>query len=344
MNANELLSLFNAMEHEEQTAFLSLLASHETGKNLSDPTDATPPSSDHRKICPHCGHPAKANGTTRSGRQRFYCGNCRKSFSETTGTILQHTLKPQSTWEKFVGCMMECRTLRDSASVCGISVVTAFRWCHKVLDSMQSIMEGVSMDGVIECDETFFRLSFKGDHRKSSGFTMPRAPHRRGNDNHVRGISSEQVCVSTAVTKGGLSIGKMATTGAFKEEAVPLIYGGKICSGSTVCTDSHKAYSHLEETLHVKHIKVDPDKHMKGKYGIQCINSYHSRLKGMIARFHGVATKYLNNYIVWNNFVNHAKQLPANAKRKTLLEHIAKCLCSTRNQSIPKRNPVPTVV
>ena len=44
MNANELLSLFNTMEHEEQTAFLTLLASsQETGKVLSNPTDATPP-------------------------------------------------------------------------------------------------------------------------------------------------------------------------------------------------------------------------------------------------------------------------------------------------------------
>ena len=135
--------------------------------------------------------------------------------------------------------------------------------------------------------------------------------------------SQEQVCVLTAVTKGGLLIVKIANTGPFKEEAVSLIYGGKISSDSTVCTDSHKAYGHLAESLHVKHVKVDPDKHIKGKYGIQCINSYHSRLKGMIARFHVAATKYLNNYIVWNNFVNHAK-LPKSEKKRFLLEHTAK--------------------
>ncbi len=240
--------------------------------------------------------------------------------------------------------LFPCRHDAGAVRVCGISVATAFNWRHKVLDSMQEIMESVRMeDGVIECDETFFRLSFKGDHRKSRDFSMPREVHRRGNDNHVRGISQEQVCVSTAVTKGGLSIGKIANTGPFKEEAVSLIYGGKISSDSTVCTDSHKVYGHLAESLHVKHVKVEPDKHMKGKYGIQCINSYHSRLKGMIARFHGVATKYLNNYIVWNNFVNHAK-LPKCEKKRILLEHIAKSLCQTRGYSLSKRKPVPTVI
>lgn len=345
MNANDLLSLFNSMAEEEQIAFLERVAAQEAVKASTQPSasagDTEP--SNVRRACPRCGQPAKANGTTRSGRQRYYCRNCGKSFSDTTGTILQHTLKDSAIWSRFIDCVMECRTIRDSAHVCGISVATAFNWRHKVLDSMQEIMESVRMDGVIECDETFFRLSFKGDHKKSRDFTMPREVHRRGNDNHVRGISQEQVCVSTAVTKGGLSIGRIANTGPFKEEAVSLIYGGKISSGSTVCTDSHKAYGHLAESLHVKHVKVDPDKHMKGKYGIQCINSYHSRLKGMIARFHGVATKYLNNYIVWNNFVNHAK-LPKCEKKRILLEHIAKSLCQTRGYSLSKREPVPTVI
>ena len=156
-------------------------------------------------------------------------------------------------------------------------------------------------------------------------------------------MSHEKVYVSTAVTKGGLSIGRIANTGPFREEPVPLIYGGKISSDSIVCTDSHKAYGHLAESLHVKHVKVDSGKRMKGKYGIQCINSYHSRLKGMIDRFHGVATKYLNNYIVWNNFVNHAK-LPKSEKKRILLEHIAKSLWQTRGYSFSKKKHVPMVI
>ena len=45
-----------------------------------------------------------------------------------------------------------------------------------------------------------------------------------------------------------------------------------------------------------------------GIYHIQHINSYHSILKNWIRRFHGVATKYLNNYLIWHNFVNYAKE------------------------------------
>jgi hypothetical protein len=34
-------------------------------------------------------------------------------------------------------------------------------------------------------------------------------------------------------------------------------------------------------------------------FHIQNANVYHSRLKGWMARFHGVATKYLPNYLGW---------------------------------------------
>ena len=34
-------------------------------------------------------------------------------------------------------------------------------------------------------------------------------------------------------------------------------------------------------------------------FHIQNVNDYHSRLKGWMGRFHGVATKYLPNYLGW---------------------------------------------
>ncbi len=38
---------------------------------------------------------------------------------------------------------------------------------------------------------------------------------------------------------------------------------------------------------------------LAGVYRIQNVNAYDSRLKNWMMRFHGVATKYLNNYLGW---------------------------------------------
>ncbi|MCZ8064208.1 MAG: IS1595 family transposase, partial [Silanimonas sp.] len=37
----------------------------------------------------------------------------------------------------------------------------------------------------------------------------------------------------------------------------------------------------------------------RGAWHVQNVNAHHSRLKGWIARFHGVATSYLPNYLGW---------------------------------------------
>ena len=49
-------------------------------------------------------------------------------------------------------------------------------------------------------------------------------------------------------------------------------------------------------------------KNGKRKDGIQRINAYHSSLKSFIDRFHGVSTKHLEHYIIWNNLIANNKR------------------------------------
>jgi hypothetical protein len=41
----------------------------------------------------------------------------------------------------------------------------------------------------------------------------------------------------------------------------------------------------------------------KAAFHIQNVNAYHSRLKVWIVRFHGIATKYLVNYLGWRRML-----------------------------------------
>ena len=75
-------------------------------------------------------------------------------------------------------------------------------------------------------------------------------------------------------------------------------------------------------------------------YGIQRINAYHSRLKEFIRRFHGVSTKHLDHYIIWND-------LMANSRRKTeemlrlLLGQVLNNRMRVFNRAISVRPPLP---
>jgi len=44
-------------------------------------------------------------------------------------------------------------------------------------------------------------------------------------------------------------------------------------------------------------VQIKGGKTVKGIFHIQHVNNYHSQLKDFLKPFHGVSTKYLNNYL-----------------------------------------------
>ena len=101
-------------------------------------------------------------GYDRKGRQRYLCRDCGKTFVATSNSIVASTKKDITVWEKFIDCMLNGFPLRKTASTCGIHRNTAFYWRHKVLDALQTMASKVELEGIIEADEAFFDVSYKG--------------------------------------------------------------------------------------------------------------------------------------------------------------------------------------
>ena len=116
------------------------------------------------RICPLCGgiHVIR-NGHRKDGTQRYACKDCCKSFVIATNSIVSSTRKGLPVWEKFIDCMMHGLSIRKTAIACGIHRNTAFLWWHKCLDALQNMADDVTLDGIIEADETFFAISYKGN-------------------------------------------------------------------------------------------------------------------------------------------------------------------------------------
>ena len=196
----------------------------------------------------------------------------------------------------------------------------------------------VELDGVVEADETFMPISYKGHHKD---FDFPRLAKHRGEPATRRGLSKEQVCVSCGVNLNGLSVSKISNLGKPKLQDIERVLDGKITKDSILVTDSFRAYLKLANDMGLSYIRLPRKSHKVGTFNIQTINSYHSRLKAMlIYNFKGVSTKYLNNYLVYHNFVNFAKD-SKNEKEQILLNHIISTECLSRSIDIANRPTIP---
>lgn len=94
---------------------------------------------------------------------------------------------------------------------------------------------------------------------------------------------------------------KTLGVGRIKTEQLDKAIGHKLSSQNVLCTDSWRAFRvyAADNRMSIYQFKSDGKVRTKGLYHIQNVNNYHSRLKGWIQRFNGVATKYLDNYLAW---------------------------------------------
>ena len=295
--------------------------------------------------CIYCeGMHVVKNGKRKDGVQRFLCRDCHRSFIASTDSITSRTRKSISVWATYLKCMLDQKTLKQSSAECDIFISTAFTWRHKILDTLSELTEKAYLTGVVEADETFFNVSFKGNHNRSRDFSMPRKAHKRGNDVHANGLSSAKVCVPCAVNDAGISYAKTGKLGKISLDCIKEIFEKKIAPHAVLCTDKERTYLKLAELNELNLIQMDTDCRTISKdgrnYGIQRINAYHSRLKLFICRFHGVSTKHLGNYIVWNDLLsgNHRN------KEAFFGQLLGQLLCAriTRyGQDIPRRPSLP---
>ena len=327
--------LFSTLSDDDKKSFLKSIKS----KERLEPNFIF---SKEIKECPHCkSMHFKKNGTRSNGKQSFLCLDCNKSFVTSNNTIFYGVKKDLSVWQKYIHCMVEKYSLRKTAEICGISLPTAFAWRHKILDTLQKMMNEVELDGVVQADETFMYISFKGNHKN---FNLPRLAKQRGSANTKRGLSKELVCIPYGINLNGLSIAKISNLGKLNLIALQKVLNGKISKDSVFVTDNLRAYLRLSNDMQLNHIRIPRNKHSNGSFDIQTMNSYHSILKAMlIYTFRGVATKYLNNYLVYHNFVNFAKNTKQD-KEKILFNHIININCISKSINIANRASVPLLV
>lgn len=171
---------------------------------------------------------------------------------------------------------------------------------------------------------------------------MLRKAHKRGHSTHIRGVSHEKICVPCAVNRNGLSISKITNTGRVFTKDLHHIYDGRIEKNSTLVTDKGNSYVRFTNANGIELIQLKTGKTKKGIYNIQNINSYHSQLKRFMSGSNGVSTKYLNNYLVWNNFVDYAKESDIK-KRNIFLTFVSATLKTDKCRDLSNRPTIPLV-
>lgn len=247
-------------------------------------------------ICPYCKASKPYRWGHQSGLQRFRCRSCDHTYNVLSHTPLAR-LRHKEQWLAYSQSMIEGHSVRKAAKQCRIAKNTSFRWRHCFL-KLPAHLKPAQLQGIVEADETFFPLSYKGQRH------LPRPRHRRGHATHQVGTGSEKVPVLVMRNRQGVTTDYKLTV-ANTVEIEPLLKA-HLASDVVLCSDGGAPYRVAARHLGLTHKAVNLTAGIRviaGAYHIQNVNAYDSRLKQWMQRFHGVATKYLENYLGWRRFL-----------------------------------------
>ena len=244
--------------------------------------------------CPHCHTSQLIRWGSARGLPRYRCKSCGRTCNVLTGTPLAR-LRQRPRWLRFAQALIDGVTIRQAAAQCAVHRNTALRWRRRFLDAPAQHQDA-QVHGIVEADETFFLKSLKGQRH------LPRAPRKRGGVGRTRGAGPDHVPVMVVRDRGGAMVDvilEKLDARHVKNALLPLVD-----TDAVLCTDGAAVYSAFARATGIAHQPLPlRGPRVRGAFHIQHVNAYDSRLKNWIRRFHGVATRYLDQYLGWRRLL-----------------------------------------
>ena len=258
--------------------------------------------------CPHCLSEIIIKYGAYKDRQRYKCKPCNKTFNDLTNTPF-HYLHNHEQVKAYLKEMISKKTIREIAKKLDIRLDKAFFWRHKFCHAF-GFSNSTVLEHIIESDETFFQLSYKGCKVLEA---IAQRPARKRGGASKRGISNEKIAVISAIDSFNRIILTLGGRGRLTNKMLEKAFSKRIPIQGTppavFVSDGLKPYAFFADKQNLIH-KIIVSTHKKFKtndgFNLQKVNQLHCHLKQWMASFGGVATKYLQNYL---NYFQTAKRL-----------------------------------
>lgn len=249
--------------------------------------------------CPHCNATQLIRWGSAHGLPRYRCKACRRTSNALTGTSLAR-LRQRARWLRFAQSLIDGATIRQTATQCNIHRNTALRWRRRFL-AAPAQPQDTHLHGIVEADETFFLKSLKGQRH------LPRPARKRGGVGRTRGAGLDHVPVMVVRDRSGAMVDVILE----KLDALHVSKALKplIDSDAVLCTDGAAVYSAFARATGIAHQSLPlRGPRVRDAFHIQHVNAYDSRLKNWMRRFHGVATRYLDQYLGWRRLIERYRK------------------------------------
>jgi transposase-like protein len=318
--------------HTEPPALAAVLDAHDAGRPTprSALQAARPPRPHPRPTaCLHCPSTrTPLRWGSAAGRQRYRCPDCRRTFSDLTGTPAAY-LKKLPLWPQYLQCLHDGLSVRAAAARTRVHPTTAFRWRHRLLHGLLHHHHH-PLTGWVELLDLRLPYSEKGRRTPPHPAYAPWSPRRRG---HPRGhafgapnltlllaASATGVVHSASSRHDALHLGDVRSwltprlapgvrLVAHKRRLDPFArFAAEIGAPFWGRPDrDHPFFQTPEWRTASAHELAALRRAAPPAPSCTLVFHYASRLRWWLTRFRGVASAYLDHYLAWHRWLHHGR-------------------------------------
>lgn len=247
----------------------------------------------HGPCCPRCGsldRIGKVSGkSARAGL--YYCGECKRQFTVTVGTIFERSKVPLAKWWLAVHLMASSKkgmSANQLHRMLGVAYPTAWFMEHRIRAAMASgdLLPPLGGEGkTVEIDETF--IGQKKDMPKRRGYAHKHA-------------------IMTLVERGGPAR-SFHVSGTAAADLLPIIRA-HVHSGSHVMTDEAGQYTHLGKHF-AKHefVTHGTGEYVRGDVHTNTLEGFYVFKRGMKGIYQHCGENHLHRYVAEFDFRYNAR-------------------------------------
>jgi len=238
-------------------------------------------------ICPRCRCEHVTKAGVHNGRQVYKCKRCKYQFRETAKSLVYHMHK-YPLMLNYLKCMLEGKSLRVCAKEVGISLPTSFRWRHKILSAIQGLEGGISFSGITEADELLLQYSEKGRRYKS-------LEEKEEAMNTVH----PNVAVLVMTDREGNLLFKHTGENRVQNSHLKEELKHRVSENNLICFKPNDEFKQAVIESQSKKILVRGKTKGLTVYSVKIAEKKINNFLVWMTKFRGVATKYLQNYLMW---------------------------------------------
>ena len=242
-------------------------------------------------VCPHCEsvkvYAIAANSAKKVRKGLYKCGDCKKQFTVTVGTIFEDSRIPLNKW--FHAIHLLCSSKKGFSShqihrTLGITYKSAWFLTQRIRYAMAEEPLASQLDGVVEVDETYIGGKAKNMH------ASVRKEKIQG-----RGAVNKEAVVTLVQRGGNVRTTHVAhVTGANLKEVMKK----HVAKDAQIMTDESPSYGFVADEF-ASHDSVN---HKRGEYvreaaHVNSAESVHAIMKrGVIGVYHHWSAQHLHRY------------------------------------------------